>query len=74
MNNAEDKTRTQTKEDIPYTNTISNQHRYMIKEEIRAQLLEQVRKDVGTILDNIEVVENEERKKITRQQQKISRI
>jgi cell division septum initiation protein DivIVA len=46
----------QTKKDVSYTNALSNQFRYMIEEEICAKLLEEVRKDVDTILNEIEDV------------------
>jgi hypothetical protein len=56
MNNVKDKTRAQTKEDVPHINALSNQSRYLIKKKIRAKLLEEVRKDVNTILNDIEEV------------------
>jgi cell division septum initiation protein DivIVA len=56
MNNVKDKTRAQTKEDVPHINALSNQSRYLIEEEIRAKLLEEVRKDIDTIINDIEDV------------------
>jgi hypothetical protein len=42
MNIVKDKTTAQTKEDVPHINALSNQSRYLIEEEIRAKLLEEV--------------------------------
>jgi ABC-type phosphate transport system auxiliary subunit len=62
MNNAEAKSSDLTKADAPYTNTLSNRNRFMTEEEICAQLLEEVRKDVGIILNEIEDVKIENRR------------
>jgi hypothetical protein len=56
MNNVKVKSGAQIKEDAPHINALSNQSRYRIEEETHAKLLEEIRKDIDNILNNIEDV------------------